>query len=92
MIAWTIITVQSALSIYIWFLLIRNKEKPFYIVSYLWIFIFFVALKFEIVKFEPWTTLDYLVWGAYNSLVYIFFIFYINEKNNGRNITYNNKI
>lgn len=87
-----IITIQSAISIYILYLLVLYKEGFAYIVSYLIIFLFFILLKFQIIFFPFWSFLDYLVWGIYNVLIYIFFIFYINKKNYGRNITPNNKV
>lgn len=80
-----IVVVQTSLAVYVLYLLIKNNESRKYIYTYLIISIYFILLKFEIIKFEEGTVLNHIVWWIYNSLLYAFIIYYINSKNGKTN-------
>lgn len=80
-----IIIIQTVLSVYVLYLLLIYKENVKMIFSYLFISIYFILLKFEILEFMPGSFLDKAIWGIYNCLIYIFIIYYINRRNGKTN-------
>lgn len=76
-----IIAIQTALSVYVLYLLYLYNENKQLKLSYLIINIYFLLLKLEIISFQEWTTLNYWAWWILNSSIYLFIIYYINKRN-----------
>lgn len=76
-----IISIQTALSVYVLYLLIQNKESNKIIFFYLFTSLYFLLMKLEFIKFEEGTILNYWAWWLLNTSIHLFIIYYINKKN-----------
>lgn len=86
-----IIVIQTALSVYAFYLLIVYKERPSIIYIYLIASLYFLVMKFEIINFTEGTTLNYWAWWIVNCSIYWFIIYYINKKNGKLYNNFSNK-
>lgn len=76
-----IIAIQTALSVYVLYLLLTKKEDRKIICSYFLISVYFLLMKLEIIAFPEWTILNYWSWWILNSSIHLFIIYYVNKKN-----------
>ena len=71
---------QSWVSVYILFYLIRVKADIKYIYCFLTIVFLFVVLKNRFITFEPYTAIDGILWAVYNIWIYAFIYLLIRKQ------------
>ena len=71
---------QSWVSVYILYYLIRVKAETKYIFYFILIVLLFVVLKNRLITFEPYTAIDGLAWAMYNIWIYGFIYLLIKKQ------------
>lgn len=74
-----IISLQGFFPVYLLYKFVVNKEDKIYITVLTFLIVWFLLLKYWVIKFEPFSLMDIIVWGVYNIGLYLLWIIH-NEK------------